>query len=277
MGSYRCFYLHNVGWTLLLLSTGMTTDAFVGVASSHQPPTIQQPRFRRRQPLASASTEEEATAEQLKDFRGEAAGIFGNVRIPAALFAGASAGAAFALPVAATTSEGVRIGLVKRLYELMMMTSLSSEVVAVVVSTLVLSRLSTSLNVPKATSLQAFLQSHLELEFLAVRWHFLSGVLFFLLATGLRAWISIACPIVAKAALGIILSSATLCVAFVQDAETTMLDGIVQLPFKFLSRLSRRIHNPLFALAFVGSIVSTVYILYNIPHFVHYLSRVPMQ
>jgi len=54
---------------------------------------------------------------------------------------------------------------------------------------------------------------------MAVRWHFLSGVLFFLIGIGLRAWISIACPVVAKVALGIILSSATLCVAFVQESD----------------------------------------------------------
>ena len=39
-----------------------------------------------------------ATGE-LKDYSGAAGGLFGTYRIPASLFAGASAGAAFAMPI----------------------------------------------------------------------------------------------------------------------------------------------------------------------------------
>ena len=44
---------------------------------------------------------------ELKDYKSEASSLFGNIRVPAALFAGASAGAAFAMPVAAA-GEGLK-------------------------------------------------------------------------------------------------------------------------------------------------------------------------
>jgi hypothetical protein len=222
----------------------------------------------------------------MKDCKGEAAGLFGNIRIPAALFAGASAGAAFALPVA-MGSESLKLGLVKRIYALLMMSALSSQVVAVVVSTLVLSTLSTSSSLPLAPSLTDFLQSNFELEFIAVRWHFLSGILCFLIGIGLRAWITIACPIIAKAALGIIVSSALLCIAFVQDSEasaSTWLDGFFQLPFQYTSLLAKRsvasfkrsnqkMINPLFTLAMMGTTWTTLYIIGKGPHIIRWLAN----
>ena len=85
----------------------------------------------RRAPVFQLQSSSDAASVR-KDYSSEAAGLFGNVRIPAALFAGAAAGAAFALPLG--VSEGLKVGLVKRLYALLMMGSLSSEIVAVVVS-----------------------------------------------------------------------------------------------------------------------------------------------
>ncbi len=47
---------------------------------------------------AATSLRSGATGE-LKDYAGAAGGLFGTYRIPASLFAGASAGAAFAMPI----------------------------------------------------------------------------------------------------------------------------------------------------------------------------------
>ena len=57
-----------------------------------------QPTMRTRS--AATSLRSGATGE-LKDYAGAAGGLFGTYRIPASLFAGASAGAAFAMPILA--------------------------------------------------------------------------------------------------------------------------------------------------------------------------------
>ena len=57
-----------------------------------------QPNMRTRS--AATSLRSGATGE-LKDYSGAAGGLFGTYRIPASLFAGASAGAAFAMPILA--------------------------------------------------------------------------------------------------------------------------------------------------------------------------------
>ena len=55
-----------------------------------------QPNMRTRSAVTSLRSG--ATGE-LKDYSGAAGGLFGTYRIPASLFAGASAGAAFAMPI----------------------------------------------------------------------------------------------------------------------------------------------------------------------------------
>ena len=58
---------------------------------------------------AATSLRSGATGE-LKDYAGAAGGLFGTYRIPASLFAGASAGAAFAMPILA--GEAATLGYV---------------------------------------------------------------------------------------------------------------------------------------------------------------------
>jgi hypothetical protein len=215
---------------------------------------------------------------ELMEHKAEASNLFGNVRIPAALFAGASAGAAFALPI--TPSVGVRLGLVQRLYSLLMMGALSYQILAVVVSTLAVASLATR-KCPLTASVGALLQQEYELEWVAVRFHFLCGLIMFITGIGLRAWIAIACPVIAKAALGVILSSAALCVAFIQDVEQhqaddcgCLLDGVVKLPTKYLSLLAKKsMQKPLFAIALIGMLLTSTHIVVNIPHVVQWLAK----
>lgn len=215
-------------------------------------------------------------AAELKDYSGEASGLFGNVRIPAALFAGASAGAAFAMPLG-HGAEAFRVAMVKRVYALLMMGSLSSQILAVVIATLAVGSLATSESKNPTSSVAQLIRDKYHLEWIGTRWHFLSGVLMFVVGLGLRAWVTISCPVFAKAALGVIVSSALLCVAFIEHSQQggELLDGFVKLPFKYIQLfLERAKGNPLFALAFVAGAVTNIYILAKVPHIVHYLSSV---
>jgi hypothetical protein len=227
---------------------------------------------------AAAAAADHVDSAHLMEHNAEASNLFGNVRIPAALFAGASAGAAFALPI--MPGVGVKMGLVQRVYSLLMMSALSSEILAVVVSTLAVSSLATR-KTPRTLNVGALLRQEYELEWVAVRFHFLCGLIMFITGIGLRAWITIACPIIAKAALGIILSSAALCVAFIQDVEQHqaddcggLLDGFAKLPTKYFTLLAKKsMQKPLFAIAFVGMLLTSTHIVVNIPHVVEWLSK----
>jgi len=242
----------------------------------------------------------------------EAASLFSNVRIPAVLFAGASAGAAFALPIV-VGEDTLKVGLVKRLYALLMIGALSSQLVVIVVATLALEAIahgrhekqvqqdeelvSTSVAVPRrrsSPSLSDFVAAHYELEWIATRVHFFAGVLAFALGSGIRAWIFVACPVVAKACLFLILSATTLAVAFLQENDgliSTSSSGVVTsnnsnkylnignwLGIRTVCRYwrllwGRAIRNPWFAAALVFSALTHCYILGNVRHVYVYLSR----
>jgi len=82
---------------------------------------VRNEEFRRGRPLAPSAAVNRAAdnagnnndnddtdyTEELKDFKWEAAGLFGNIRIPAALFAGA--GAAFGLPVTTAHDDSLEL------------------------------------------------------------------------------------------------------------------------------------------------------------------------
>mmetsp|Transcript_12105 Transcript_12105/g.22507 ORF Transcript_12105/g.22507 Transcript_12105/m.22507 type:complete len:269 (-) Transcript_12105:261-1067(-) len=238
----------------------------------------QQPQPRQHRP----ETRRSSSTTPPHDFSNEAAALFGNVRIPAALFAGAAAGSAFALPLMETAEGSLRIGLVKRLYAVLMMGALSSEVVAVVVSTLAVTALGTQSKALKqqqqqenvaTTSLHDFLAQHYDLEWLTTRLHFFSGVILFSVAIGLRAWISIACPIISRAALGIVLSSTMLCLSFWRQLdETVSMEHVMSLPWRYTHALWTRARTSgMFATSLIMSVATAIYILANIPHVYHYL------
>jgi hypothetical protein len=136
---------------------------------------------------------------------------------------------------------------------------------------------------PPTSSVGELLQQEYELEWVTVRFHFLSGLVMFIVGIGIRAWITIACPIIAKAALGIILSTAALCMAFIQDLEQQqqqksssvgLLDGVVRLPVNYLKSLAKKsTKKPLFAIASIGMLLTSTYIVASIPHVVHWLSK----
>jgi len=223
----------------------------------------------------------------LKESKAQANALFGNIRVPAALFAGASAVAAFAMPIV-DAERGLKLGFVKRLYALLMMSALSSQIVAVVVSTLSLSSLALMRDDAAAETTANEKKNLLETDryefnWAASRFHFLNGVLCFVVGIGLRAWVTVKCPIIARAALGIILSGAALCVAFIQEMEDSMSsdnssDGIIllRLPVRYARlfwKKARKQPAGLFAAAWMLSTASALYVAYNVPHIVEYLLR----
>jgi carbonic anhydrase/acetyltransferase-like protein (isoleucine patch superfamily) len=232
--------------------------------------TANETHERAKEHIKSTSTDD----IEKKDYTGAAVALFGNIRIPAALIAGASAGAAFAMP-ALVVNEGLQFGTAKRLYSMLMMGSLSSQIVAVVVSTLAVTALSTR-SYALTSSVQELLSKEVDLEWVAVRWHFLTGILFFLVAIGLRAWITISCPIISKGALGLIVSATLLCMAFIQDMESYA-DGVLSGfgSLRYVRLLVQRItqkKRPLFALAMGVSAMTSLFIASNIPHLYKYMT-----
>ena len=64
-----------------------------------QAASFTQPAMRTRSAATSLRSGATQQSGELKDYAGAAGGLFGTYRIPASLFAGASAGAAFAMPI----------------------------------------------------------------------------------------------------------------------------------------------------------------------------------
>ena len=148
-----------------------------------------QPNMRTRSAATSLRSGATQQSGELKDYAGAAGGLFGTYRIPASLFAGASAGAAFAMPILA--GEAATLGYVKRIYAALMISSLVCQLQVIVVSTVALERLSRPYD--KEVSVESFMRRYFDLEWIAVRLNFFVGVLSFVTAIGLRAWQASAC------------------------------------------------------------------------------------
>ena len=154
-------------------------------------------------------------ASETKDFSGEASNLFNNIRTPAALVAGATFGAAFALlPV---SGEDMAIGLCKRVYLLISVGAVSAELIAVLVSSVTLGRLGNEgKRSASSGSVVDFLREHYELEYVATQFNFQIGLLGLCAMLGIRAWVTIACPKFARIAVGFVLSALLTMLAFMQ-------------------------------------------------------------
>ena len=271
----------------------------VASSSSERSSMILAQRRERIHPLLSSSSSSSSETDQVvkkKDYRKEASGIFGSIRIPASLFAGAAASSAFVLPIIG--NESLTIGLAKRLYYLLMIGSLSNEIITVVIATLTGMELtvagaSADDNIGdyfKTTSIRELLydKKYFFLESIAVRYHFWSGILMFLAALGVRAWISISCPVIAKAASGTVLSAILFCLAFFQknlistsksqggrsgsDVSSLGVQNAFLIPYEYAKALwSESKTSPIFAVALTMAMITQFYILWKIPHVAHYI------
>jgi len=209
--------------------------------------------------------------EELQDYSGKAASLFGDIRIPAALFAGASAGAAFAMPL--TGADGVKFGFAKRVYALLMMGGLSCEMIAIVTATLAMAGIANQSRPVLSKCANSYLDAEYNFEWVAARLHFLLGILMFASGAGLRAWVTIGCPIYAKASLGIISSATIFCLGIINARERCAGSSVFALPLKFLQlMLQKATSDFLFGLSFVLATATAAYVCANVPHVFHYLN-----
>ena len=214
-------------------------------------------------------------APNTKDYSDQAKALFGDIRFPASLFAGASAGAAFAMPL--TANDGLRLGLVKRFYALIMMGALSSQLLAIVVATLTVGTITCeSRKLEAAKSVGEFITKNFDVEWTVVRASFLGGILGFVVAAGMRARVTIGCSVFAKATLGIVISATLLAVAFLEEAEREKSGGsIFGLGFKCLKLLAGKARSePLFAAGLVSSALTWGYLLSQGSHIYHHLCKI---
>ena len=264
------------GQLQVLLTPALQTRA--GFTSKNRSNTFR-PELTLRSGGGSGSKETEAPT----DYTNAISGLFGNIRIPAALFAGAAAGSIFAMPLTPGV-DSVRAAWVKRIYALLMISALCMEIIAIMVSTVTMNFVQGSTNVKgqsrreNTSSIGLFDVIHREYEFewVSARCNFTYGILQFIIAIGIRAWVSIGCPVIGKIGLGMITSSALLSVAFIQEAEANFHDrSFLYVPIKFTHLLVRKLKEkkPMFALAVISYIVTYIYLGMSIPHIYEYLNR----
>jgi len=190
---------------VMAVATILLCSSFIAPAHAISASSLKVP-WRRVDGLVAAET---------KDFSGEASGIFNNIRTPAALLAGASFGAAFALqPV---SGEAMAMGLCKRVYLLISVSAVSAELIAVLVSSITLGRLGTEgKRSASSGSVVDYLREHYELEFLATQFNFQIGLLGLCAMVGIRAWVAFSCPRFGRIACGIVTSALFTMLALMQ-------------------------------------------------------------
>ena len=140
-------------------------------------------------PLASRRTHPPlltaAAPTGVKQFDGAASAVFNNLRIPAALVAGAAFGGAFGLQL--NSADAFALALAKRAYVVIAVMALASELLVVVTATCALDAMNRADSLVPAETLSCwFEQNGLELENLVCTVHFFFGVLGLTAMVGLR-------------------------------------------------------------------------------------------
>ena len=271
------FFLLNKRSALLVLLLASPVTCFAAAGAAAPPPTLSR-WISKREAVATAEDNDKTPPP---DFSGQAAGLFGNIRIPAALFAGAAAAQAYAMPVT-MANDGLMLGFAKRLYALLMIGSLASQTNTILISTVTMASLSSgkskqgdTSSPPPATSLVEWVGQHYDAEWTTVKFNFITGIVSFTLAAALRAKLTMVCPVLAAACVGVLISSTLLSLAFVDDMEGSVHNGqgLFHLPLKMLQvtwRLSTK--SPLFALAALSYAVTFLFVAIKIPHLYVYLA-----
>ena len=116
-----------------------------------------------------------------------ASGFFGNVRVPAALLAGAALGQLGAAPDGKDRGKWVKPAFI-----LAVAMTILCEFLVVLISTAASTHLMTGAFNPMATSTMAFLMREMELHFVACRFNFFFGLLCFVGALMIRVWANFA-------------------------------------------------------------------------------------
>lgn len=208
--------------------------------------------------------------EQLKDFGGAVAGLFGNLRIPASLIAGASLGSAFAMPTELT--DGPMLAFAKRMYAFSMLTSLGSMLLVVILSTICMNDITIRPG-RNSKSVYEYIEANYSLEWFTVKSNFFYGALIFVVGAAFRAWVSIACPVFGKGIVGI-LSGMTL-ISFSNLVEKSKIQGGGRSNRNACAQHMKEVAakaktNPIFAAGFMMWITSVAYLIVKIPQMYRY-------
>mmetsp|Transcript_7311 Transcript_7311/g.14620 ORF Transcript_7311/g.14620 Transcript_7311/m.14620 type:complete len:232 (+) Transcript_7311:33-728(+) len=129
------------------------------------------------------------TTAALKDFSGPAAGLFGNMRVPAALVAGASIPMGLIAGPKLAADDPPKLQALKTLHALLAVTTLSNQLLVVLWSTIAVNKLS-EVAAPPAVSLMAFISRDYEMAWIGCNVHFLSGILTLCCMAGLNMHIN---------------------------------------------------------------------------------------
>ena len=218
------------------------------------------------------ATTKEQDDDELQDFGGSVAGLFGNLRIPASLIAGASLGSAFALPM--LDSDAARIGMAKRLYAFSMVTTLGSMLLVVIITTIVMNDIALR---PKRLSKTAadYIEENYGCEWMIVRSHFFYGSFAFLGASAFRAYISIACPVIGKGVLGILTSLGLMAMSYLIENTVGRRPEAETYPERFgrfVTTIGKKAKsNVWFGAGAITWIWAVAYLIYKLPHMYIYL------
>ena len=201
---------------------------------------------------------------------GVVAGLFGNLRIPASLVAGAALGSAFGLPLAQT--DGLALGMVKRVYVLLMLGSMSSMLLTVLLSTLCMNDI--ALKPPRtAKSSVEYIKRYYSLEFMLARSNFLWGNIIFVIGSMMRGWVFLSCPKVARGVLGfmgsfILISSSIVLEYSKEQTGKSLREQVLDSNSMIWKKMKK---SKMFALGTILWIVTFIYLAANVPHIAEYL------
>ena len=192
-----------------------------------------------------------ASAAAQKNFGADASSLLNNVRTPAALVAGATFGAIFALQPSATDS--MAIGVAKRFHLLIGVGALSAELIAVLVSSITLTRLGMEGKTSAADgSVMDFLYEHYELELLATELNFQLGLLGLCTMVGIRAWVTFSCPRFAKIAAGFIAAAVLTMLSFMSERQHVKDASLIGMAARYIFLLCEKAWVEKRVLLFLG-------------------------
>lgn len=254
------------------------SSAFVMAPSSRaNQPLVRKTDFANQNQFRGGATKASSQEEELQDFGGSVTGLFGNLRIPASLLAGASLGSAFALPI--MDSDAARIGMAKRLYAFSMVTTLGSMLLVVIISTIVMNDITLR---PKRLSKTCaeYIDENYGCEWMIVRSHFFYGSFAFLGASAFRAYISIACPVIGKGVIGILASLGLMSMSYLIESTLGRRPGAEKNRerfARFLKTIAKKARSNIwFGAGTITWIWAVTYLIYKLPHMYTYLVKLNM-
>mmetsp|Transcript_7748 Transcript_7748/g.11769 ORF Transcript_7748/g.11769 Transcript_7748/m.11769 type:complete len:291 (+) Transcript_7748:120-992(+) len=128
-----------------------------------------------------------STSLELKDHSGAAAGLFNNMRTPAALILGATIPLGLLMAPDLEEGDSPAMILLKKTLLLLAMSSLLSEILAITYATVAINKLS-ELQYHRTMTVADLIENHFELAWIGTNIHFLLGLFTFGLLVGFRAY-----------------------------------------------------------------------------------------